>query len=193
MTTSRNSWHNLKNAGLLFLLVFFYSACRQPAPPDLKVNANDNNLYLQQDLWWYNGRLFSGYIQEVQSYQLVIFQIPVIEGMANGKAIGFYENGHKMLERSYANGKLEGEYREWWRNGKCRYSLFYKDNKFEGTQKAFFKNGHLREEANYLAGKPEGLQRVWDESGQLTSNYTIRNNRLYGVIKVQSCLPGAAH
>lgn len=175
------------------MLVLFCGSCSRPLPPDVKVKHNDPNLYLRQDGWWYNGRPFSGYIQEVQSDQLVTFQMPVMEGRANGKAIGFYENGHKMLERSFVNGKLEGECREWWRNGQCKYSLSYKDNKFEGTQKAFFKNGHLREEANYLAGNPEGLQRVWNESGQLTSNYTIRNKRLYGVIKVQSCIPGAAH
>jgi antitoxin component YwqK of YwqJK toxin-antitoxin module len=185
--------------GPLFLLIFFYGACslpdngKLPTPPDLKVKRDDRELYLQQGLWWYKGRPLSGYILEEQTDQLVIYQLPVIEGLANGRAVGFYENGHKMLERFFVNGKQEGECRQWWRNGQCKYLLFYRDNKYEGTQKAFFENGRLREEANYLAGKPEGLQRAWDENGQLASNYTIRNNQLYGIITVQSCIPGAAH
>ncbi len=183
----------------LLLLIFFYGACSLPgngglhAPPDLKVKRSDHDLYRQQGLWWYKGRPLSGYIVEQQTDQLVIYKLPVVDGLANGRAVGFYENGHKMLELFFVNGKQEGESRQWWRNGQCKYLFFYRDNKYEGTQKAFFENSHRREEANYLAGKTEGLQRVWDENGQLISNYTIRNNKLYGIIKVQSCIPGAAH
>lgn len=183
----------MKGVGLLLLFTFLCGACSEPTPLNLKVKHSDLNLYIRDGRWWYNGRVFSGWIQEVQSDQLVTFRMPVEEGLANGLAVGFYENGLKMLERAYVNGKLEGQSRQWWRNGKCKYLLCYKDDKYEGVQRAFFENGHLREEANYVAGKPDGLQRVWDESGQLTSNYMIRNNRVYGIVKVQSCIPGVAH
>ncbi len=179
--------------GRLLIWVLFCAACRSPVPPDLEVKRDDPDLYRRQGLWWYHGRVFSGYIIEEQTDQVIIYQLPVVEGSPNGRALGFFEDGHKMLEHSFVNGKLEGESRQWWRNGQCKYLLSYKDNRYNGIQKAFFENGRLREEANYLDGRLEGLQRVWDEGGQLISNYTIKNDRLYGIIKVQSCIPGAAH
>lgn len=182
----------------LLILLSFYAGCRQPgynnklpAPPDVLVRHNDRNLYRMENLWRYNGRVFSGYIIQEQQDSLIVYKLPVIDGMANGMAVGFFENGHKMLEQYFVNDRAEGPYKQWWRNGRHKFILFYKDDRYEGTQQVFFEDGKLREESNYADGKPEGLQRVWNEKGELVSNYTIRDNKLYGIIKVKSCLPGA--
>ena len=183
----------------LLLLVLLFAGCRHPGkhrqlvPPELLVSQNDRNLYRYDKVWRYNGRLFSGYITQESADNQVIYKLPVIDGFANGLAVGFYENGHKMLEQSFVDNRLEGLYKQWWRNGQFKYLFFYKEDKYEGTQKVFFENGKLREESIFSNGKPEGLQRVWNENGELISNYTIRNNKLYGIINVKSCIPGATY
>jgi len=186
--------------GLGLLCVLFYWGCSLsgndglPTPPDRQVNQDDPHLYQLQGLWRYNGKVFSGYIiQEQPNNHILISKTPIIEGLTTGKVLGFFENGHKLLEQSLVRDRQEGAYIQWWRNGQCRYQFFYKDDQYDGKQKAFFENGRLREEANYSAGKLDGLQRVWDEKGQLISNYTIRNNKVYGIISVESCIPGAKH
>ena len=181
----------------LLTLVFLFTGCGQPGnealptAPDVQVRHNDRNLYRYENHWRYKGRKFSGYIIQEQADGLVIHKLSIINGLANGLAVGFFENGHKMLEQVFVDDKPEGAYRQWWRNGRYKYNFFYKGDKYEGLQQVFFEGGQLREESNYNDGKPEGLQRVWNENGELISNYTIRNNKLYGIIKVESCLPGA--
>lgn len=183
----------------LLILVFLFAGCRQSGkhrmsvPPELLVSQNNRNLYRYDNLWMYNGKIFSGYITQASADNKVIYKLPVIDGLANGLTVGFYENGHKMLEQFFVDDRLEGLYKHWWRNGQYKYIFFFKDDKYEGTQKVFFEDGKLREESNFSNGKPEGLQRVWNENGQLISNYTIRNNKLYGIIKVKSCIPVAAN
>jgi antitoxin component YwqK of YwqJK toxin-antitoxin module len=184
---------------VLLCLMFLYAGCNtsgkhgQPAPPDVFIGKNDLNLYRYDNLWRYKGRIFSGYITQEQADKKVIYKLPVVEGLANGLAVGFFENGHKMLEQYFVDERLQGPYKQWWRNGQYKYLFFYKKDKYEGTQKVFFENGKLREESNFSNGKPEGLQRVWNENGELISNYTIRNNKLYGIIKVKSCIPVVAN
>lgn len=179
------------------VLLIFYAACQQPGnesmplPPNLLVDHNDRNLEWHKDLWRYNGKIFSGYITQQQANNLVIYKLPVINGLANGLSVGFYDNGQKMLEQHFANNKPDGPFRLWWRNGQYKYIFFYKEDKYDGVQKVFFEDGKLREESNYKNGSLEGLQRVWDRDGKLVSNYTIRNNKLYGIVKVKSCIPDA--
>lgn len=162
-------------------------------PSGLQVKRNDQNLYQLQGLWYYKGSPFSGHIIQETANHTIVYKASIEEGMANGRSLSFYADGQPMLEQAFLQGRLHGASKQYWRNGQCKYVLFYKNGQFEGTQKAFFESGQVREEANYLAGKPEGLQRSWDEKGQLISNYTIRNNKLYGIIRAESCLPEAAH
>jgi antitoxin component YwqK of YwqJK toxin-antitoxin module len=177
---------------VLCLLFLFCLGCSLPdngrLHPNVSISRNDPALYRHQGQWRYKGNIFSGYIIQEQNH-LIVSKAPIVNGLTNGQAVSFYENGHPMLEQSFTNDKLDGPYKQWWRNGQLRYLFFYKDDQYVGTQKVFFENGKLREEANYTAGKLDGLQRVWDGNGQLVSNYTIRNNKIYGIISIESCLP----
>lgn len=189
----------MANLQVLLLSVLLYAGCSQsgkrvqPLPTEIQVSHHDRNLYRQENLWRYNGRVFSGYIVQLSGDTMVIHKLPVIDGLANGLAVGYYENGNKMMEQFFEYNKLQGSYKQWWRNGQPRYVFNYKDDEFDGSQKVFFENGKLREESNFSNGKREGLQRVWDDKGQLISNYTIRNNKLYGIVNVESCIPGMAN
>ena len=60
---------------------------------------------------------------------------------------------------------------------------------YDGKQYVFFADGKKRQIGNYCNGEMDGLQSIWDEEGQLISNYTYRNKKLYGIIKVKNCMP----
>lgn len=175
------------------MLFITSGACRESAVPDFKIARNNPNLYIVEGRWYYGGRPFNGHIHEDQSSNLVLSDMPVKDGLPHGTFVGFYDNGQKMIENTFVHGILDGQSNRWWRNGKYRYTLFYRNNQLDGTQRAYFICGKIREEANYLNGALEGIQRVWDENGQLISNYTIKDKRIYGIVKVQSCIPGAEH
>ena len=160
-------------------------------PPDNKINNFDTSLQNRDNGWFYKGKPFSGYMIQSELDGRVVYQLPIIRGKENGIAIGWYNTGEKLMERNFVNGKKEGLCKQWWPNGNIRYLLNYKNDGYDGKELAFFPDGMKEQESNYKDGKEEGLQSIWNKDGQLISNYTIRNNKLYGVINVKSCLPGA--
>jgi antitoxin component YwqK of YwqJK toxin-antitoxin module len=173
ITCSRNS-----NSTILF-------------PTELKVVNYDTSLKKSDSGWFYKSQLFSGYMVETEKGGLVVYQLPIINGKENGLAKGIYNSGEKLLERNFVDGKREGLFKQWWPNGNLRYLFSYKNDKYEGAQYIFFPDGKRQQVGNYVNGVEEGLQSSWDTKGQLVSNYTIRNNKLYGVISVKSCMPDA--
>ena len=188
----------MKQCSLVFFVYFFIS-CNGTGggggttPPNLLVPRNSPDLHRMGIEWRYKGMLFTGYIIQRQNDSSIISSVPVINGRENGIATIFYKNGIKRIEESIVNEQLDGRYNEWWRNGNYRYRFNYKNNLYDGVQIVFFADGKIREESIYANGVLEGLQRVWDDSGRLVSNYTIKNKKIYGVISVKSCMPGAEH
>ena len=190
-----NLMKRLMVAGLL-LIVF---ACNSPKkqirilPPDINVLNFDMALKRNDNGYFYQGKPFSGYLIQQEKDGRVVYKLPIIQGWENGLALAWYSTGEKLLERYFEEGKAEGIFKQWWPNGNYRYLFNYKNGQFNGIQTVFFPNSQIRQKSNYLIGKEEGLQQTWDSTGQLVSNYTIKNNKLYGVISVKSCIPSATH
>ena len=182
-------------AGLLLFVFACNSNKKQIAifPPSYNVLNFDTALKRNDKGYYYHGKPFSGYMIQQEKDGRVVYKLPIINGLENGLALAWYNTGEKLLEQYYVDGKIEGEFKQWWPNGNYRYLFNYKNDQFNGTQTVFFPNSKIRQRSNYKMGKEEGVQQTWDSAGQLISNYTIKNNKLYGVIWVQSCIPSATH
>ena len=70
-----------------------------------------------------------------------------------GKYVKKYENGQKLVERHYKDGKLEGLYTEWYDNGQKWSESNYKGGKREGLETWWYGNGQKKSEVNYKNGK----------------------------------------
>ena len=55
----------------------------------------------------------------------------------------WHENGNKLLECNYKNGKLEGEYKCWYENGNKCEEINYKNGGLKGEYKCWYKDGKL--------------------------------------------------
>lgn len=188
----------MKNWGVASLILLAV-ACKSNTqkssalPPDINVLNFDTALVITENCYQYHGKPFSGYMIQQEKNGRIVYKLPIINGRENGWALGWYNTGEKLLERYYKDGKIEGVFKQWWPNGNYRYIFNYKNGLFNGIQTVFFSKNETRQKSNYLQGKEEGLQQTWDSSGQLISNYTIKNNKLYGVISVKNCIPSATH
>ena len=180
-----------------FLLVFFTCNTNKKQiiilPPDINVLNFDTALKRNDKGYFYHSKPFSGYMIQEEKDGRIVYKLPIINGLENGLALAWYNTGEKLLEQYYVDGKIEGVFKQWWPNGNYRYLFNYKKGQFNGVQIVFFPDCKIRQRSNYQMGKEEGLQQTWDSTGQLVSNYTIKNNTLYGVISVQSCIPAATH
>jgi len=83
-----------------------------------------------------------------------------------GKFFSYYENGQKMFEKNYKNGKRDGLSTEWYENGQKKKKVSYKNQKRDGPWTGWHENGQKFLEANYKDGKRLKGHKVWDEYGR---------------------------
>ena len=64
----------------------------------------------------------------------------------------------------------------------------YLHDVFDGEQVAYYKNGVRSELRHYRAGQEEGTQQIWDGQARLTTNYTVKEGRRYGLVGRFDCV-----
>jgi hypothetical protein len=96
-------------------------------------------------------------------------------------------DGHyktSKYEFTIVDGKLEGEYKEWWSNGQLWEESFYKDGKLEGNCKRYYKNGQPHIHCTYKNGLSDGEFKSWRINGQLEEQSYFKNDKLEGERKL---------
>ena len=151
------------------------------------------------------GYYSDGKLAYIQELKIIIGQNPI----PNGKYIEYYKNGQVKVQGNNKEGKRDGEFKAFLRNGKSAGSVFYKDGKIIKstlvnsmkdnasfslvTDKSYdlnlyeiiteeFKNKLLKE---YLIFKKDGLfngeKREYYEEGEIKSISPFKNNVADGV------------
>lgn len=165
-----------------------HDARHMELPPNKRILNTDSLLRKTDEGWMYKDKPFSGYMIQRENGKEV-YALPIVHGKENGMATGIYNTGEKLVECTFINGKREGLYRQWWPNGNLRYLFYYQDDRLEDKAIVFYPDARKRQENTYHRGSEEGLQRYWDEQGELVSNYTVKENKIYGYKSVKNCIP----
>ncbi len=90
-----------------------------------------------------NGTYFSyrnGSIQELSNYK---------EGVLHGKQIFFIKDSIKIKETNFKNGKKNGVYREYYRNGNIKELGRFRNNYKIGKWKNYYESGVLKNKGRY--------------------------------------------
>jgi antitoxin component YwqK of YwqJK toxin-antitoxin module len=104
-------------------------------------------------------------------------EIEIHDGQADGRAVGYFENGKLEVEEFFTagvshglrtrwdregwkksqeqieHGKLNGPHLEWHANGTMAVSMTLKDNQPEGLAEAWYPDGSLKSRTHFVAGK----------------------------------------
>ena len=81
-------------------------------------------------------------------------------------------HGGKKYEANYKDGKLDGLWLMWHKNGQKMVEGKMKNGKWEELVNVWHKNGQKREEINYKNGKPvEGSEKFWNSKGEPVDTY----------------------
>ena len=122
------------------------------------------------------------FVQTVDGSKLVERDGLIYEGDSETPFTGFvvykYENGQKLEEVTYKDGKYEGLRTQWHENGKKASEVTFKDGKFEGLCTEWHENGQKYAESTYKAGKSEGLVTFWHKNGQKEAEETYKAGKL---------------
>ena len=97
-------------------------------------------------------------------------------GKKEGKWVSYYHStGKKSYEQNFKDGKPDGLYTKWYKNGQKKYEVTWKDGEEDGLQTTWYENGQMRSEVNYKDGKEDGLVTQWYENGQKKSKVTYKD------------------
>ena len=79
----------------------------------------------------------------------------------------YYESGQVRMEGAMKNGKRQGEWNAYLRDGRPWSIDVFKDGVLDGPSTVYWENGNLRWEGYYKAGKHCGEWKWYDEQGNL--------------------------
>ncbi len=92
----------------------------------------------------------------------------------------YYVPEQTKLDEEYfmLNGKKEGEYKRYYKNGQLQLIGTYINGNEEGEEKWFYKNGQLWIICNYINHILEGEYKEYHESGELEKIYIYGNGKI---------------
>ena len=130
-----------------------------------KLNLNENTYLL-------DGEAYTGLvIDKKKKTGRISRSFECIDGKIEGQYLQYYDNGKVYLKQRYLHGKLNGLSKQFNSNGSPRYYHTYKNGKEEGKQIIFNHNNANRD------------QKYW---GDIKKVYTLKNGILDGYFHDQS-------
>ena len=95
-----------------------------------------------------------------------------------GKWLFYHEDGKTVMsEENYANGKLDGAYKTYYKTGKPTEIAYYKDGLIDSVYRKYSIKGHLYQHFSYQAGKLHGKAVYYNrKTGQLTTKGQFSND-----------------
>ena len=106
------------------------------------------------------------------------------DGEMNGEYKEFYKNGNLYIKANYKDDKREGKYEKFYENGNLYIKANYKNGEMNGKYEEFYENGNLCEKINYKDGKKEGEYEEFYENGNLWEKANYKNGKKEGKCEV---------
>lgn len=99
------------------------------------------------------------------------------DGKLNGEYKNWYYRDSICRHCNYKNDKLEGESKRWNARGGLVEHSFYKNDKLEGEYKSWYCDGQIREHFFYKDGKKEGECKTWHPNGKLEYYFSYKEGK----------------
>ena len=109
-------------------------------------------------------------------------------GAAEGKHIYYFPEGGIYKIEEWSMGKLNGVKKEFFKGengeeGRIKKEVHYKDGKFDGLFITYFKNGQVESEQLYIKDQKDGLSKYYYDDGKLFYTESYDKGKKNGQIK----------
>jgi hypothetical protein len=151
------------------------------------VSSIDPILRLDNGIYFYNNKPFSGFIKEVYENGVLKSIGSYYHGMQHGLTKTFYPNGKERDTRSYKENIGYGRHFGYWENGSMKFDFTYYFDKREGIQKQWYQSGSPYAFLNFKDDREHGMQYAWRENGKAYINYEVKEGFRYGLQKSALC------
>lgn len=146
---------------LFFITVLFVSST------NAQKNVYFDKLENINDVYYLNGKPFTGRSLVVyDTLKTKKIEIYWKDGLMDGTKTTFYKKSKVKQIMNFEKGKRQGEYVNYYENGKVKERGFYKDDFLVGTMESFYPNGRTRFVYNYNNGYQRGWNILYFENGQ---------------------------
>ncbi|MDR2905927.1 MAG: toxin-antitoxin system YwqK family antitoxin [Helicobacteraceae bacterium] len=144
-----------------------------------------NVFYMTYETLCVDGELLNGVIREYDDKTgRLRYEIPYKNGKIEGVWKGFYKNGELWLEAQYKNNVREGIQKEYsLSTGELEFETSFKDDEMDGISKDYWSGGALQYIRTYKNGKQEGIEKFFSTSGELGSETPYKNGLKNGIEK----------
>jgi len=109
------------------------------------------------------------------------------ETLKNGKQNGlfeqWYKNGVPKYKYNIKNDEYDGLYEQWYEDGLLHLRDNYIDGKKDGIWEEYYPNGKLYEKSNYKDGELNGLYENYYPNGKLRRRFNYKNGKLDGSLE----------
>jgi antitoxin component YwqK of YwqJK toxin-antitoxin module len=147
----------------------------------------DKNLKLDNGIYYFQSKPYSGYIKEVYDNNTLKSIRSFLNGMQHGIAYTYFPNGKPQAIRSYKANKSFGRHYGYWENGNQKFDFLYINDKREGSNKQWYESGKPYTFLQFKDDKENGMQQAWRENGRPYINYEAKDGFRYGLQKSSLC------
>ena len=128
----------------------------------------------------------NGLIIEYSDSGNVIKKGQFLMGVKEGPWI--YEMGDQKETGNYIDGKKNGIWQHYYKNGKINFEGEFVDGEPNGKHKYYFETGKIKEEGPYIMGSKEGSWKKYDKEGVLVVVSTFENGKEVKIngVKIES-------
>ena len=99
------------------------------------------------------------------------------QDVKDGPYVLFRDDGSKMMQGEYHDGKQNGEWTMWYDNGQRKSVDHYKDGVQDGEHVGWYTNGKIAAQGMYKDGMREGVWKRWDPNGFKNWEETYKDDK----------------
>jgi len=99
------------------------------------------------------------------------------QDVKDGPYVLFRDDGSKMMQGEYHDGKQNGEWTMWYDNGQTKSVDHYKDGVQDGEHVGWYTNGKIAAQGMYKDGMREGVWKRWDPNGFKNWEETYKDDK----------------
>ena len=106
------------------------------------------------------------------------------QGKLNGEYIEYYPKGKIHIKKSFINDKLDGEFKMWYpyyTDYQLCEQKYYLDGKLNGIYTTWTVRGQLYSERTFIKGKMQE-DKIWNEYGIIRYHYLYKNGKEFNLI-----------
>ena len=99
------------------------------------------------------------------------------QDVKEGPFVIYHDDGSKMLQGEYHDGKQTGEWTRWYDNGQKASVDHYKDGVQDGEHTGWYTDGKIAAIGMYRDGKRDGVWKRWDPQGFKNWEETYKDDK----------------